>query len=102
MKKAWLFALVFAGGASLFGAGLWAQEFQRSVRISPDGQITAIPNPPAQSTSTGTVISGENFGFRLSAVQPRNRAATGTVVVRIGGEWFEVSSPMTLQPAADR
>lgn len=99
MKKAWLFALVVAGGASLFSAGLLAQDFQRSFRIGPDGQITEMPTPPAQSISTGTVISGEDFGFRLSGVQPGHGAVTGTVVVRLNGVWWEVSTPVALHPA---
>ncbi len=98
MKKAWLFAVAVAWVASLFGVGLWAQSVERSFSVSPDGQITAVAAQPTQVDSTGSIITGENFGFRLGSVQG-NGTVTGTVVVKLGGRWFDVSSPMELRPA---
>lgn len=102
MKKTWLFAVAVAWAASLFGAGLWAQTYERSVRVGADGQIVDIPTPAGQPAGRGSVISGEDFGFRLGSVQPGNRSVTGTVVVRLEGVWWEVSNPVTLQPAGRR
>jgi hypothetical protein len=102
MRKTWLFAIAVVWAASLCGVGLWAQGGERSVSISQDGKIAVVPVIGTQAESTGSIISGEAFGFRLGGVQPGQRTVTGSVVVRLGGVWYEVSRPMTLHPAADR
>ena len=38
------------------------------------------------SSATGTVISGSDLGFRVE--RPRGSRMTGTLVVRINGEWL--------------
>lgn len=100
MRKSWLFAIGVVWAVSLLGVGLWAQSAQGSFSVSPDGQVTAVPVQPTQVGGTGAIITGENFGFRLGSVQPGQGTVTGTVVVKLGGVWFEVSRPMTLHPAA--
>jgi hypothetical protein len=102
MRKTWLFAIAVLWAASLFGVGLWAQGSQRSFSVSQDGQIAVAPAIGTQAEGTGSIITGEDFGFRLGGVQPGQRTVTGSVVVRLGGVWYEVSRPMTLHPAADR
>jgi hypothetical protein len=45
----------------------------------------------------GAVISGDNIGFRPDGWN--GRARTGTLVVRINGEWVEAQSVMKAVPA---
>jgi hypothetical protein len=45
----------------------------------------------------GSVISGENIGFRPEGWD--GKARTGTFVVRINGDWVEAQSVMKAGPA---
>ena len=45
----------------------------------------------------GAVISGENIGFRPEGWN--GKARTGTLVVRINGEWVDAQSVMKAVPA---
>jgi hypothetical protein len=68
---------------SLISAGVWAQ-----TRRDPTAP-TVVPG----------VFSGENVGVRLDLV-PQTRAGkvTGTLVVKINGQWVDVASSMTGVP----
>ena len=46
---------------------------------------------------TGAVISGENIGFRPEGWN--GKARTGTLVVRINGDWVDAQSVMKAVPA---
>jgi hypothetical protein len=48
----------------------------------------------------GTVISGDNIGFRPDGWN--GKARTGTFVVRVNGEWVEAQSVMKTVPATTR
>jgi hypothetical protein len=48
----------------------------------------------------GSVIAGDNIGFRPEGWN--GRARTGTFVVKINGEWVEVQSVMKAVPATTR
>jgi len=45
----------------------------------------------------GAVISGDNIGFRPEGWNGKSR--TGTLVVRINGEWVDAQSVMKVAPA---
>jgi len=45
---------------------------------------------PAQRGTTPTIISGNDLGFRVE--RQRDNKVTGTVVVRINGEWVVAES----------
>lgn len=49
---------------------------------------------------TGAVISGENIGFRPEGWN--GKARTGTLVVKVNGEWVEAQSVMKTVPATTR
>ncbi len=48
----------------------------------------------------GGVISGDNIGFRPEGWN--GRARTGTLVVKVNGEWVEAQSVMKTVPATSR
>ncbi|MGH9139862.1 MAG: hypothetical protein ACRD2I_01840 [Vicinamibacterales bacterium] len=48
----------------------------------------------------GSVISGDNIGFRPEGWN--GRARTGTFVVKVNGEWVEAQSVMKTVPATTR
>lgn len=113
MTKVRVLALSVAVAIGLLGVGVWAQggeqqSFRRSFKIGPHGQVIAgeprsVASPPQVQTQAqnqiGAVISGDELGFRLGSVSPRGGTVTGTLVVKVGDEWFEVTSPMVLRPA---
>jgi hypothetical protein len=108
MTKMRLFAAVATLAMTVLGVGLWAQgsdshSFTRSFKIGPDGQMIAgEPTPGAIRQSPdggGAIISGDQFGFRLRSVSPARGTVTGTLVVKVGDEWYEVTSSMELRPA---
>ena len=61
----------------------------RSHRASP-------PWPPrsynAPDPRTPRILTGPDVGFRLDGTDPRNGRPTGTLMVRINGEWIETSA----------
>jgi hypothetical protein len=72
--------LVFTWITSLFAVGLWAQQ-----RPAP----TIRPGQPH-----GEILSGENIGFQRIAGPPdRDGRISGRLMVRIDGEWREVTFP---------
>ncbi len=44
------------------------------------------------------VVTGPDLGFRVDG-SDRNGRPTGTMVVRVNGEWVEVGSKMSVRPA---
>ena len=109
MTRTRLIAASVALAMGLLGVGLWAQggetqTFRRTLRIGPDGQVIAgeprsVESLRQDQVQTGTVISGDELGFRLRGVSPGSGTVTGTFVVKIGDDWYEVTSPMELRPA---
>ena len=47
-------------------------------------------------SATGTIITGEDLGFRVES--RRDGVPTGTLVVRIDGKWVEARSSLKLMP----
>jgi hypothetical protein len=48
----------------------------------------------AQSRPTEPrIVSGADIGFRIEGTDPRTGNPTGTLVVRVDGEWVEIVSP---------
>jgi hypothetical protein len=68
---------------ALLGMGLWAQTGPR-VPIRPDGA------PPS------LVLSGDDIGFRVYGHD--ERGVLGRLVVKINGEWREVSAGVSILP----
>jgi hypothetical protein len=48
----------------------------------------------------GTVITGDNIGFRPEGWN--GKARTGTWVVRVNGEWVDAQTAMKAMPATTR
>lgn len=61
-------------------------------RAQTPGQRNGRANPD--------IISGSDLGFRMEG-QVRDRV-TGTFVVRINGNWWDVAPPMTLKPLSSK
>ncbi len=66
---------------AIVGASLWAQ-----TRRDP----TAI-------TLVAEVISGENVGVRVTGPSDKSGKVTGTLVVKINGQWVDVASSPTIK-----
>jgi len=106
MTKLRALALTVAVAVGLLGVGAWAQgtqqKFTRSFTVNSDGQITEVepvPAPRLAPNDAAAVLSGEDVGFRLEGVDSRKGTVTGTLVVKVNGEWYEVTSPLVLMPA---
>ena len=67
---------------SLVSVGVWAQ-----TRRDPTAP-TVVPG----------VISGENVGVRVTGPSDKSGKVTGTLVVKINGQWVDVASSMTRVP----
>ena len=65
---------------SIVGVSLWAQ-----TRRDP----TAVTSMPG-------VLSGENVGVRLTGPRDKNGKVPGTLVVKINGQWVDVTSSLTI------
>jgi hypothetical protein len=66
------------------------------------GQTPAVPMPVP-----GTVISGEDIGFRFESVNKADvgtSTVTGKLMVRIGGQWLpaELSGSAGVKPLVER
>jgi hypothetical protein len=57
---------------------------------------TGAQAPPAGEAGAGTIIAGENLGFRLEG--RRDGMPTGTLVVRINGTWVEARTSLKVMP----
>lgn len=57
----------------------------------------AQPTQPGQSVPR--ILSGEDIGFRLDGIDPRTGLPTGTLVVRLNGEWVVASTMPSVRPA---
>jgi hypothetical protein len=53
---------------------------------------------PTAPTGVPVVISGENVGVRVSGPSDKSGKVVGTVVVKINGQWVDVTSSMTGVP----
>jgi hypothetical protein len=82
MTRKSIFAL-FVAILVLVSIGLWAQ----------------TRRDPTAVTSAPQVLSGENVGVRVTG-SDRNGKVTATLVVKINGQWVNVASSTTLQPAS--
>lgn len=67
---------------SALSVGIWAQS--RSDPTAP----TVLPG----------VISGENVGVRVTGPSDKSGKVVGTLVVKINGQWVDVTSSMTGVP----
>jgi hypothetical protein len=106
MTRLRVLALPATIAVGLLGAGVWAQGTEQNVTrrftVTLDGQIAADEPDPATRLApneTAAVLSGEDVGFRLDGVDSRKGTVTGTLVVKVNGEWYEVTSPLGLMPA---
>jgi hypothetical protein len=63
---------------SFVGGGVWAQSRQDSTAP------TTVPE----------VIAGENVGVRVTGRPDKNGKIPGRLVVKINGQWVDVTSPM--------
>ena len=50
--------------------------------------ITVAQSRPAEPR----IVSGADIGFRIEGTDPRTGNPTGTLVVRVDGEWVEIMS----------
>lgn len=84
IRKAVIVTLVWV--ASLVGATLWAQA----------GNPTSAPGVQ-MGEPHGPIITGENIGFQRIAGPPsRDGSLVGRLVVKVDGQWFKTTSPMTI------
>jgi hypothetical protein len=67
---------------SLVSVGVWAQ-----TRRDPTA-VTAVPE----------VLSGENVGVRVTGPSDKTGKVTGTLVVKINGQWVDVASSPSVVP----
>ena len=66
--------MVILWAASIVAAGAWAQA---------QGPLGPVP-----SSQAPTVISGNDFGFRIDS--RKGDTPVGTMVARVNGQWVEV------------
>jgi hypothetical protein len=74
MVRKSIFVLI---GVLVVAAGLWAQ-----TREDPTA-VTMAPH----------VVSGNDIGVRLTGASDKNGRLTGTLIVKVNGQWVEVVSP---------
>lgn len=72
---------------SLIGVAVWAQGNPQAPPKAPGRVIVE----PSRGQYDGPVITGENIGFRR-VITPSDKPGkvTGTMVVKIDGQWLEV------------
>ena len=68
---------------SLISVGVWAQTRR---------------DPTAPTVMPGVLLSGENVGVRVTGPSDKSGKVTGTLVVKINGQWVDVTSSMTRVP----
>lgn len=78
---------------SLIGL-FWALSLAMTAVWTARAQEGHKPVPP--KTAPGLIITSENLGFRLEG--RRGGVATGTLLVRIDGEWVEARSSFKILP----
>ncbi len=72
--------------------------------------VTALLASAATAVATATlqlppdprtprILTGPDVGFRLDGTDPRNGRPTGTLMVRINGQWVETSAVPGVQLA---
>jgi hypothetical protein len=44
------------------------------------------------------ILSGDDIGFRVDGIDPRSGLPTGTLVVRINGDWVVASTMPSVRP----
>jgi hypothetical protein len=76
MTRKSIFALVVSI-LLVVGGGLWAQN-----RKDPTA-VTAAPH----------VVSGDDVGVRLTGASDKSGRLTGTLIVKVNGQWVDVVSP---------
>jgi len=54
---------------------------------------------PGQDSGRLRLITGNDLGFRVDGTDPRTGNPTGTWMVRLGGDWVEVSHAPLVRPA---
>ena len=54
---------------------------------------------PAPRTGEPRILAGPDVGFRIDGTDPRNNRPTGTLMVRINGQWVETSAMPSMQLA---
>jgi hypothetical protein len=77
--------LVFAAGLAIGAA------------VSSGAPVVAQLSP--RQPATGRIVSGDDVGFRIEGVDPRNGGPTGTWMLRMNGEWVAISAVPTIKPA---
>ena len=71
---------------SLVSVGVWAQ----------------TRRDPTAPTIVPEVLSGENVGVRVTGPSDKSGKVTGTLVVKINGQWVDVASSMTRVPMSSK
>ncbi len=68
--------------------------------VAVGGVLVLGADSPASGPNRGDVISGYDFGFRVSGI--KNGQVEGTYVVRVNGHWMETKeSPIRTQIPAN-
>jgi hypothetical protein len=57
---------------------------------------------PTAPTVVPVVLSGENVGVRVTGPSDNSGKVTGTLVVKINGQWVDVASSMTRVPMTSK
>ena len=70
---------------SVVSVGVWAQSWH-----------------PIAPTGAPVVISGEDVGVRVTGPSDKSGKVAGTLVVKINGQWVDVTSTMTGVPMTIR
>ena len=87
MKSSRMLVLVVAWAASLLGVGLWAQ----AGTGWKEAPVIQMGQPH------GDIITGADIGFqRIAAPAERDGKIAGRLMVRINGQWSEVTFPARL------
>jgi hypothetical protein len=87
MKRVKISILVAAWAASLLGVGLFAQDARQ-----PQPAPMIVNGQPV-----GPVLAGENIGFQpVAGLTDRDGRVRGYFVVKINGQWVEVTSAIRI------
>ena len=91
MKHSKVVVIATAWAASLVSVGLLAQGGRGAdVQVQPAPFVVTDSLAPRP---VGDVITGENFGFQpVAAVPSRDGRIAGYFVVKVNGQWVEVTS----------
>ena len=58
-----------------------------------------MPKIDQPSQGAPRILSGDNIGFRVDGIDPRTGLPTGTLMVRMDGEWVVASTMPSVRPA---